>query len=107
MTAEDVAKDLEASGLATHIHDSLVSAYEQGAAFVRGQLDAVQVRYDENCAEYALVMEETNEGMKPDTMQQVTQAYEDYEDGLMDVVHEYARIVGHENIPGPPKLTAL
>jgi DNA-binding ferritin-like protein len=107
VTAEDVAKDLEASGLATHIHEALVSAYEQGAAYVRGQLDAVQARYDDICAEYALVMEETNEGMKDGTAQLVTQAYEDYEDGLMDVVHEYARIVGHENIPGPPKLTAL
>lgn len=38
MTAEDIAQDLESGGLATHVHNALVSAAEQGAAYMEGRL---------------------------------------------------------------------
>lgn len=93
MTAEDVAKDIEASGLATHIHDSLTSAYNQGAAFVRGQLDAVQVRYDNAFADWVMACESG-------TISTLDARYAQYQQAIMACAHEWAGIIGHENIPG-------
>lgn len=90
MTAEDVASDLEASGLATAVHEALVSAYDQGAAYVRGQLDSVQAMYDNACAEWDLACR---------TGADLAAAFPAYQSALMVCAHEWGRIVGHENIP--------
>jgi hypothetical protein len=58
--ADDAAATLAASGLANVVHNALVSAYEQGVASVRGQLDAVQVRYDNAFAEWVAACESTS-----------------------------------------------
>lgn len=61
MTAEDIARDLEAEGLATAVHNALVSAARQGASYTRGKVDALVDRYDSAYAEWRITAAEYGE----------------------------------------------
>jgi hypothetical protein len=90
--ADDAAATLAASGLANVVHNALVSAYEQGVASVRGQLDAVQVRYDNAFAEWVAACESGKYTSLDDH-------YARYQQAMIACAHEWGAIVGHENIP--------